>query len=114
VNVVAVLVPQPKLDFVRRSTLHHVAIDGVRPGPIVGMEQAFPSGHVRLDLCFVISEHLFPPRRVDHGAGVEIPVPDAFLRAGESESHAFFALAQLAEHLSGLAHVSECDLEHTV
>jgi hypothetical protein len=49
---------------------------------------------VWFDFVFRVTEHLFPPRRVHHGAGFEIPVPDAFLRTRERQLQPLFVLAE--------------------
>ena len=58
------------------------------------MQQAFPGADVRLDLVLGVAEHLLPLRRVHDRAGLEVPVPDAFLRAGEGQREPLLALAQ--------------------
>ena len=61
---------------------------------VVWMDQAFPGADVRLDLVGLVAEHVDPARRVEHRSRFEVPVPDAFLGAGERESEPFFALAE--------------------
>ena len=58
------------------------------------MDQALEGADVRLDFVFVIAEHPLPVRRIHDGAGLEVPVVDAFLRAGERERQPLLALAQ--------------------
>ena len=58
------------------------------------MQQPFPRADVRFDLVVGVAEHLLPARRVHDRAGFEVPVPDAFLRAGERQRQPLFALAQ--------------------
>src|SRR5262249_58622917 len=65
-----------------------------RSREIVRMQEPLPRAHVRLDLVFVVAEHLLPARRIDDGSCLEAPVPDAFLRAFERKRQPFLALAQ--------------------
>ena len=58
------------------------------------MEKPFPRADVWFDFVFRVAEHLCPPRRVHHGAGFEIPVPDAFLRTCERQLQPLFVLAE--------------------
>ena len=41
-----------------------------------------------------VAEHLLPPWRIHDGAGLEVPVPDAFLRAGERQREPLLAFPQ--------------------
>ena len=90
----AVLVPQPELGLVGRLAARDAVVRLVGQGPIVRVDEAFPRADVRLDLVVGVAEHLFPARRVVHRVGLEVPVPDAFLRAGERERQPLLALAQ--------------------
>ena len=73
---------RPRRFVAPRATLSFSSL-GARA--VVGMQQPLPGADVRLDLVVGVAEHLLPPRRVDDGAGLEVPVPDAFLGAGERQ-----------------------------
>ena len=77
------------------------------------MEQAFPCADVRLDLVVAVPEHGLPPRRVHHRAGFQIPVPHAFLRAGEREREALLALAERRFRLLAQGDVPDDQLYRT-
>jgi hypothetical protein len=49
------------------------------------VQQPLEGADVRLDLVILVAEHLLPARRVHDIPGHEIPVPHAFLGAGEGE-----------------------------
>ena len=94
VDVVAVLVAQPELALVGPLAAPHALVQLQRQRLVVRVQQALPGADVRLDLVVGVAEHLLPARRVDDRVGFEIPVPDAFLRAGERQRQPFLALAQ--------------------
>ena len=94
VDVVAVLVPQPELRLVGRPRRARRSRAPGRRATVVGMDQPLPRADVRLDLVLGVAEHLLPARRVHDGAGLQVPVPDAFLRADERQRQPLFALAQ--------------------
>ncbi len=95
VDVVTVLVAQAELAFVGRAlAAATLSFSGRRAALSSGMKQPLPGADVRLDLLVGVTEHLLPSRRVHDGAGFEVPVPHAFLRAGEGEPEALLALAQ--------------------
>ena len=75
------------------------------------MEQPLPRADVRLDFVVGVAEHLLPARRVHDGAGLEVPVPDAFLRAGERQRQPLFALAQRRLGALALGDVPHDDLD---
>ncbi len=93
-DVVAVLVAEPELALVGARAARDALVDFLRPRQVVGVEQPFPRADVRLDLVVGVAEHLFPARRVHDVAGHQVPVPDAFLRAGKGQRQPLFAFAQ--------------------
>src|SRR5689334_19677611 len=66
----------------------------VRYLPVVGMNQPLPRADMGLDFIVFVTEHLLPPRRVDDGVALEVPVPHTLLRAGERELQPLLALPQ--------------------
>src|SRR5262249_30975397 len=107
VNVVPLLVAQPELSLVGAGASDgHALVDLAGPRHVVWMEQVFPAADVRWDLIELVAEHLRPARRVDDGAGLEVPVPDAFLRTREGEREPLFALPQ-----QGLGAAELCQVE---
>ena len=106
-DVVAVLVEEPELALVRVRAARDALVDLLRPRHVVGVQQPFPRADVRFDLVVGVAEHLLPARRVHDVAGHEVPVPDAFLRAGKGQRQPLFAFAQRgvgALALGDLAH----------
>ena len=94
VHVSAVLVPQPELRLVGRLAARHAVVRLVGNRPVVRMHQTFPGTDMRFDFILRISEHLYPPSRVHDGVGLDVPVPDAFTRAGECERQALLAFPE--------------------
>src|SRR5256885_408373 len=94
VNMVTALVPKSKFPFVRLAAAPDALVQLVRAAPVVGMEQSLPCANVRLDVLLVISEHLFPTRRVDDGAGLQIPIPHPLACSGEGKREALLAFTQ--------------------
>ena len=94
VDVLPLLVAKPELSFVDLRATGEALVEALRQLHVVWMDQAFPGTDVRLDLVGLVAEHVDPARRVEHRSGLEVPVPDAFLRAGEREPQPFLALAQ--------------------
>ena len=82
---------RPRRSRAPRATL---SLTSCARAHVVGMQQPLPGADVRLDLVVGVAEHLLPSRRVHDVAGVEVPVPHAFLRAGEGQRQPLFALAQ--------------------
>ena len=94
VNVAPILVPKAKLGFVLPLAARDAIVRLVGPRSILRVDQALPRADVRLDLVVRVAEHLFPSRRIHDIVRFEVPVPDAFLRAGERECQALFAFEQ--------------------
>src|SRR5262245_48897619 len=88
------LVTKAEFSLVCLPAARHPLIDLPGALTIVRMKQPLPGTHMRFDLVVVVAEHLLPLRRVHDRSGFEIPVPDPFLRAGEREREAFFALTK--------------------
>ncbi len=109
VNVVTVFVSETEFSFVGPCPARDALVEAIRQRLVVRVQQPFPRPDVRFDLVAVglVSEHLFPPWRVHHGAGFEVPVPYAFLRAGKREGQSFFALAQRGFRALALGDVTE-------
>ena len=93
-DVLPVLVAKPEFSLVDLRATFEALVEALRQLHVVWMDQAFPGADVRLDLVGLIAEHLDPARRVEHRARLEVPVPDALLRAGEREPEPFLALAE--------------------
>jgi hypothetical protein len=108
---VTVLVSQSKLAFVRALAPGDAFVDLLRARHVLGMEKSLPGADVRLDLVVGIAEHLFPARRVDDGAGLEVPVPYAFLCAHECQRESLFALAQRGFGSFALGNVAKNQLD---
>ena len=95
VDEVAGLVAQPELSFVGPGAPRaRLSCNRSAPLPVVRMEQPLPRPDVRLDFVVGVPEHLLPVRRVHDRAGFQVPVPDAFLRAGERQPQPLLALTQ--------------------
>ena len=100
-HVVAVFVPEAELRLVGLLALRDAVVGAVRGPAVLRVHQALPRRNMRLDLLIAVAEHLLPAGGVDDRVGFEVPVPDAFLRAGKGQPEPFFALAQ--SHLGPLA-----------
>ena len=94
VHVVTILVPEAKLTFVGLRSASDALVQLIGARHVVGMQQALPRADVRFDLVVGVAEHFLPSRRVHDGAGLEVPVPDAFLCAGECQREPLLALTQ--------------------
>jgi len=89
-----VLVPETEFPFVGLPASRKAVVQLVGAGLVVGMQQMFPGADVRFDFPLGIAEHVLPSRRVHHRAGLDVPVPHAFLRTGERQGEAFFILTK--------------------
>src|SRR4029078_13189257 len=93
VDVVPVLVAEADFAFVRALAAPRAFVELTRAILVVWMQDALPRADVRLYFVPGVPEHLLPARRVEHHVGFEVPVPDAFLSAGEREGQPFLAFA---------------------
>src|SRR5207245_4669838 len=95
VDVMPVLVPEPELRLVGCPfTPRDAFVRPVGARPVVGMNQTVPGADVRLDLLVAVAAHLLPSLVVHDVVGLEVPVPDAFLRSGHGEREPFLAFTQ--------------------
>ena len=94
VDVVTVLVPESELPFVGLAALRQALAQLVGAGLVVGMQQTLPGADVRFDFVLGVAEHLLPSRRVHDRAGLEVPVPHAFLSAGKRQREPLFVLTE--------------------
>ncbi len=101
---------QAEFQFVVAAAVHHAFVDLPGPRQVVRVQQTLPRAHVRLHFLVGITEHLLPAWRVHDGAGFEIPVPDAFLRAGERERQSLFAHAHRAVRAPACGDVADRNL----
>src|SRR6476469_166522 len=90
----SVLVAQPELGLVCRLPPRNAVAGFIRRFPVVGMNQPLPRADMRLDFIVFVTKHLLPPRRVDDGVALEVPVPHTLLRAGERQLQPLLALPQ--------------------
>ena len=115
VDVVAGLMPEAELCFIRRSLAARDAlVCAVRTRLIVRMYQAFPRGETWFDLLGSVTEHLGPARRVDDRVGFQVPIPHAFERPGDCEREALLVLSKGAFRLFPSSNVPYHELDRAI
>src|SRR5215471_765006 len=84
-DVMTFFVSKTELSLVRTFVPRHRVGQCLGSSSIVWMKQPLPCTDMRLDLFVSVPEHPLPLIGVHDGAGFEVPVPDAFLRASDCE-----------------------------
>ena len=91
----SVLVSQAMLQFVfSRVTFQVITNPRQRIFTVLGMQKTFPLGIVILEFIFLVSQHLFPTRRVIDLIYQEIPVPDTGVGSTDRKQESLFTLLQ--------------------